>query len=225
MEEENKLQENKFSSELITSSGNWWEQAVNHRFFLEIKKGDLEEGVFKKYLRIEYNFLDTAARATGYAIAKAPDLKVKHRLANNVIDLATSQREYFHKAAANLNFELEEEVSEAVQKEARGLSEHFLKVSSSYGFAEILACMLGAELLYLTACSKIISKKQLENIVIREWIEMHTGGDFKENVKNMESELEKCTAEIDSEREALLKSIFQQTLKAEIDFHNAPYRS
>ena len=49
-----------------------WRAVLRHRFFREVATDAIADRVFARYLRIEYGFVDTAARALGYAVAKAP---------------------------------------------------------------------------------------------------------------------------------------------------------
>ena len=83
--------------------------------------------------------------------------------------------------------------------------------------------MLGAELLYFTTCNKIISDNYINNYLIKKWICMNTCGDFLENVKTIQEELEGNLMGLGREKIKQLETSFQQTLKAEISFHNALY--
>ena len=52
---------------------------------------------------------------------------------------------------------------------------------------------------------------------------MNTCGDFLENVKTIQEELEGNLMGLGREKIKQLETSFQQTLKAEISFHNALY--
>jgi hypothetical protein len=49
-------------------------------FLREVATDAIDDRVFARYLRIEYGFVDTAARALGYAVAKAPSFQERRRL-------------------------------------------------------------------------------------------------------------------------------------------------
>ena len=47
-----------------------WNAILGHRFFREVATDAIDDHVFARYLRIEYGFVDTAARALGCAVAQ-----------------------------------------------------------------------------------------------------------------------------------------------------------
>src|SRR5579862_9972630 len=72
-----------------------WDAALDHRFFREVATDAIDDGVFARYLRIEYGFVDTAAKALGYAVAKAPSFQERRRLGLGLYGLVTDQEQVF----------------------------------------------------------------------------------------------------------------------------------
>ena len=58
-----------FSERMRIEARGTWSAILGHRFFREIATDAINDRVFARYLRIEYGFVDTAARALGYAVA------------------------------------------------------------------------------------------------------------------------------------------------------------
>ena len=114
----------------------------------------MAEDIFARYLRIEYGFIDTAAAALGYAIAKAPSFRERRRLALNLYGLVTDQERFFVEAFERINAPHDQRVGLPPQGESAALHELFRSVATTEGYEEILACFLGAEWLYLTWCSR-----------------------------------------------------------------------
>jgi thiaminase len=56
-----------------------WNAILDHRFFREVATDAIDEPVFARYLRIEYGFVDTAARTLGCAVAEAPSFQERRR--------------------------------------------------------------------------------------------------------------------------------------------------
>ncbi len=61
-----------FSERMRARADGTWNAVLGHRFFREVATDAIDDRVFARYLRIEYGFVDTAAMALGYAVAKAP---------------------------------------------------------------------------------------------------------------------------------------------------------
>ena len=72
-----------------------WNAILGHRFFREVATDAIDDRVFARYLRIEYGFVDTAARVLGYAVAKAPSFQERRRLGLGLHGLVTDQEQFF----------------------------------------------------------------------------------------------------------------------------------
>src|SRR6202041_1107534 len=64
--------ESSFSERMRARADRTWRAILRHRFFREVATDTVNDRVFARYLRIEYGFVDTAARAIGYGVATAP---------------------------------------------------------------------------------------------------------------------------------------------------------
>jgi len=175
-------------------------------------------------LLIEYQFLNTAAIALGYALAKSPDFSYKERISKLLTDLTIDQKKYFIKISDKIGFSLEKNISDKSKQLSKGLHNHFRNTSMTEDFYEIIVCMLGAEWLYLTWCSKASSLGKLTS-PMKEWIIMHSEGNFVNNVKWLKEEINNVAAQFTDGRKNKLQHIFNTTLKEEIKFHNAPYHT
>jgi thiaminase len=84
-----------FSERMRTRADRTWRAILRHRFFREVAADAINDRVFSRYLRIEYGFVDTAARALGYAVAKAPSFQERRRLGLGLYGLVTDQEQVF----------------------------------------------------------------------------------------------------------------------------------
>ena len=85
-----------------------------------------------------------------------------------------------------------------------------------------LACVLAAEWLYLTWCSKA-DRTPSSRAYIRDWVSLHAGGAFAEHVAWVRSEIDARGPELSEARQARLLAVFRETLAAEVAFHDAAY--
>jgi hypothetical protein len=84
-----------FSGRMRAHADRTWRAILRHRFFREVATDAINDRVFARYLRIEYGFVDTAARALGYAVAKAPSFQERRRLGLGLYGLVTDQGQVF----------------------------------------------------------------------------------------------------------------------------------
>ena len=142
-----------FSERMRAHADRTWRAILRHRFFREVATDAINDRVFARYLRIEYGFVDTAARALGYAVAKAPSFQERRRLGLGLYGLVTDQEQVFVDAFERMGAPGNERTGLAPQGLALPLHALFLKVAETEGYEEILACTLAAEWMYLTWCS------------------------------------------------------------------------
>jgi thiaminase len=84
-----------FSERMRIEACGTWNAILGHRFFREVATDAIDDRVFARYLRIEYGFVDTAARTLGYAVAKAPSFQERRRLGLGLYGLVTDQETFF----------------------------------------------------------------------------------------------------------------------------------
>ena len=211
-----------FSETMRGHADRTWNASLAHRFFREIATDAIDDRVFARYLRIEYGFVDTAARALGYAVAKAPSFQERRRLGLGLYGLVTDQEQVFVDAFDRMGAPANERTSLPPQGPALPLHTLFLEVAEQEGYEEILACTLAAEWMYLTWCSAA-DKRPSSRGYIRDWVALHAGGAFAEHVAWVRSEIDTRGPTLTEARQARLGALFEEALQAEIAFHDAPY--
>jgi thiaminase (transcriptional activator TenA) len=211
-----------FSENMRAHSDRTWKAILGHRFFREIATDAIGDRVFARYLRIEYGFVDTAARALGYAVAKAPSFQERRRLGLGLYGLVTDQEQVFADAFERMGAPADERTGLAPQGLALPLNTLFLKVAETAGYEEILACTLAAEWMYLTWCSAA-NQSPSSRGYIRDWVALHAGGAFAEHVAWVRSEIDTRGPMLTDARQARLSALFEEALEAEIGFHDAAY--
>lgn len=199
-----------------------WDAALGHRFFREVEADTLADEVFARYLRIEYGFVDTAAVALGYAVAKAPSFRERRHLAFNLYGLTTDQQQFFAAAFARIGAPEDQRTGLPPQGAAAALHDLFLGVARTEGYEEIIACTLAAEWLYLTWCSQA-HRTPSARPAIRGWVALHAGGTFEKGVDWLRTELEDRGPKLSADRRARVSRLFEGALAAEIPFHAAAY--
>jgi thiaminase/transcriptional activator TenA len=211
-----------FSGRMRDHADRTWNAILGHRFFREVATDAIDDRVFARYLRIEYGFVDTAARALGYAVAKAPSFRERRRLGLGLYGLVTDQEHVFVDAFDRMGAPDNERTGLAPQGLALPLHALFLKVAETEGYEEILACTLAAEWIYLTWCSTA-NQSPSSRGYIRDWIGLHAGGPFAEHIAWVRSEIDSRGPALTEARQKRLSALFEEALEAEIAFHDAAY--
>ena len=211
-----------FSERMRADARRTWDMALDHRFFREVATDAVDDRVFARYLRIEYGFVDTAAKVLGYAVAKAPSFQERRRLGLGLYGLVTDQEQFFIDAFDRMGSRAEERTALPLQGLALPLHALFLKVAETEGYEEILACVLAAEWMYLTRCSTA-NRSPSSRDYIRDWTALHAGGAFAEHVAWVRAEIDDRGPALAASRQTRLAALFEQALEAEIAFHDAAY--
>jgi thiaminase/transcriptional activator TenA len=213
-----------FTEGMRTAAGAVWDASLDHRFFRDVAADTITDDVFRRYLQVEYGFVDTAARCLGFAVAKAPSFAERRRLALGLHGLVTDQQDYFSVAFERAGLPPAERTAVAPNALSQGLHTLFLGTAETAGYEEIQACVLGAEWMYLTWCSTA-HRTPSRRSVIADWVALHAGGPFAEHVAWVRAELDTRGPHLGPERQARLGQLFKATLEAEMAFHDAAYQS
>jgi thiaminase/transcriptional activator TenA len=204
------------------AAGPIWDAALDHRFFREVAADTVTDAVFQRYLRVEYGFVDCAAQVLGYAVAKAPSFTERRRLGLGLHGLVTDQQDYFMAAFERAGIPPAERNALPPDALSQGLHRLFLGTAEAEGYEEMLACILGAEWMYLTWCGTAHWTPSAR-AHLRDWVALHAGGAFAEHVAWVRSELDARGPQLPTPRQARLAALFRATLLAEGSFHDAAY--
>ena len=211
-----------FSERMRDHSRGTWNAILGHRFFREVATDAMDDRTFARYLRIEYGFVDTAARVLGYAVAKAPSFQERRRLGLGLHGLVTDQEQFFINAFERMGVHGEEGTGLPLQELALPLHALFLSVAATEGYEEILTCVLAAEWMYLTWCSRA-NQSPSSRGYIEDWVALHADSAFADHVAWVRSEIDNRGPALADSRQARVSGLFEKALEAEIAFHDAAY--
>lgn len=201
-----------------------FQRALDHPFFAEASNGTLDQQVFKRYLEVEYGFVDTAARCVGRAVHLAPTADQRRHLASALHDLVHGQVDYFRAVAERVGAELSTQPPDN-GSDAAELHGHALQVAEAGEYLPLLASSLGAEWLYLTWCRRATKLQAQRTPELDAWIRLHVEDGFAGHVDWLRQQLDDGLADspADSPEFQACLDAFRGTLTAEIAFHDAAY--
>ncbi len=206
------------SARLLAAAGDQLANAAGVRLLTEITNGSVARDTYARYLRVEEEFVHTAARVLGAAVWHSPgwDATVGH--ARALFALVTEQREYFARARARWGGDAG--MGPAARRSAGGLAENVLRAAGDHGYPAIVTSMLAAEQLYLNWCTAALQHHVARAPTIQDWVALHARAPFTDQVAFLRAEVDALPDEITDER---LFDWFTTMLTRECWFHDSVY--
>ena len=208
--------------EIIEATKNNWKKVIEHPFVKEIFTGDLDEDIFKFYLKQDYYYLNQSMRNMAVLISKLDDVQAKQKL----IAVLNSE--------ANVEFAEYErlldlyKINKAEYKNFRlsyaniSYSNYLLAVSSQNSFAEGLAALIPCYWIYLkmTEAHSDYLKANTNEIYIK-WAAVFKSSRYRKLVEDLIILLE---SKLDEDNFELLKDQFNNSIKFEYQFFDDVYQ-
>jgi len=214
----------RFTEAMVAANAPLWRAATTHRFVLELGADTLPDDVFRRYLVQDFAFIEALVTLLGFAVAHAPNMPAKRRLAGFLGAVTGDETNYFERALTALG------AAEAFAAPGRialnATTERFRAAMAAAGergsYAEILAIVAPAEWVYLEwahACPLPGPKR----FYLKEWIELHAIPAFADLVEWLRGELDREASAADTAARERLAGLFRATLALERDFFEAAY--
>lgn len=212
------LSEDRRSVRLIAAASEEVEVSADARLLREMTAGTVSGDAYARYLRIEEEFVRTAARVLGMAVWDAPEWDALTRHATALHALVTEQTEYF--AQARQQWSVQVELGPRGHAQSVGLSELVFGAAQESGYPAVVTGMLAAEHLYLTWCTRALDAPEQRPKAVQEWIALHARSPFADQVEVLREEVDALPGSISDEQ---LYQWFVSVLREEIRFHDAAY--
>lgn len=205
----------------VAATGTAWDRATRHAFTTQLAKDSLPDASFRWYLEQDFVFVDTLARFVAYAIAKAPTMQERRRLAGFLTILTGGENDYFDRAlvavgsseAACRDLELD-----PVMKEFASLLEN---VGTKGSYEDIMTVLLAVEWVYL-AWARPVAHAKPSRWYLREWIELHSSPEYEEFVEGwMRPHLDALASDASPPGLKALEARFVQVVELEAAFFDA----
>ncbi len=180
----------RFSEVLRQEAEPFWTRAVSHRFTRDLIDDSLPDAVYARYLVQDYIFVDTLVRVLGFAIAQAPDMPPKTKLAAFLAAVTSEENDYFLRSFQALGVSKEDWSTATSNHATRRFGEVMLGAARE-GYAEALAVLLPAEWVYLTWASAA-GETRPKRFYLAEWIDIHAIPEFEAFVAWLRSEMDRA---------------------------------
>lgn len=215
------MSEKTFCEVLRANSEPAWTEATTHRFTRELADGTLDDGVFRRYLRLDYTFVTDLTGVIAHAIADAPTMDGIRRLTAFLSSVVGPENDYFERAFDALDVDPETATGTdipAVQQSFRDLFGH---ATTAGGYAETLAVLVPVEWVYLTWASGVETRP--DPFYLREWVDVHASADFEETVVMLREQLNQEAVTLSPRRRTRIERLFARAVTLEVAFFDAAY--
>ncbi len=219
----------RFTARLRAAAEPAWTDATEHRFVTELGDGTLDDGVFRRYVVQDYAFVDSLTSVVGRAVADAPDVADKRRLAAFLNTVVGPENDYFERTFDALDVPESDRTSPTLAAPTRSF-EHLLGHGSSVGgYAETLAVLLPVEWVYLTWATNVrdggddAGDAGPDRFYLDEWAAMHATDEFAEFVGWLRDRLDAEAEAASARRRDRMERLFVDAVELEVDFFGAAY--
>jgi thiaminase/transcriptional activator TenA len=213
--------QDRFSDRLREGAQPAWREATEHRFTRELADSTLDRDVFRAYLLQDYAFVDALVSVVGYAVAQAPSMAAKGRLATFLGTVTDDENDYFERSFDALGVPAEEYRDPTPNEVTLAFRDHLLAAARGGGYAETLAVLLPAEWIYRSWAVAVEDRP--EPFYFGEWVELHATPEFEAFVDWLRDQMDAAGEELSARRRERVASLFERTATLEVAFFDAAY--
>lgn len=202
-----------------------WHAATGHRFVKELADDTIAEATFRQYLMQDYAFIGTLVELVAYAIAKAPTMQSKRRLAAFLAAVTGDETNYFERALTAVGAPGAFQTPPPLNDVTETFRSLMIETASNGSYAEILSILVPAEWIYQTWAAEVrAAGKKPSRFYLEEWIELHANPGFDAFVRWIREELDRELA-VGPATQSRATSLFAKTVRLEVEFFDAVYES
>jgi thiaminase/transcriptional activator TenA len=199
-----------------------WDAMQSHRFVRDVEANRLPDGVFRRYLAYEGDFVAAAITIFGQAMLKAPGIDEKRWLIGVLAALANEQVGYFEETFAALGVPAEDRAARDAPPAVAAFRDGMLAIAAEGSYFEIVTAMLAAEWMYATWCARAV-RRPIANPELKRWVDLHADAAFRGQAEWLTRQVDALAPACGGPARERAVAVFGRVLALEIDFHEAPY--
>ncbi len=209
----------RFSEHLRAAAGPAWDRAARHAFVDRLGDGTLDRAAYRRYLVDDYAFIDSLAAVIGRAVAAAPGMRPKARLAGFLAALTSGENDFFLRSFAALDVAETDWRGATMGPVMQAFADHMAEAVGQAGYPGALAALLPAEWIYLDWATWLAdARPRPGDFYFAEWIDLHASADFVAFVAWLQRETDRVGAAADDATRREMERIFLRMVELEGDF-------
>lgn len=213
----------RFSEWLRAGAEPAWQKAITHRFVTELFTGSVPESVLRTYLVQDFQFVDRFVALLGAAVATADQTAARMALARQLGVVGGAEDTFFQRSFDELAVPEPDRLNPSLRPTTRAFNDLMDEARTSQSYARCLTVLTVAEWLYLDWAQRAPAPLP-ENVICREWIELHNEPAFVTWVHWLCGELDRVGRTLDEAERADCRDLFGTATRLEADFFDAAYQ-
>lgn len=212
----------RFSAWLRDRAGDDWTDATRHRFVEGVRRDEVDDAVFGRYLIQDHAFLEAGARKTARTASQAPSIEEMGRHAESLSVLTGEEHDYFVRAFDDLGIPVERWRDPDLHPAAESFVDFLHRATHEGGYEESLVVEAAAEWVYLDWCSHA-AEGDPDRWYLDEWLELHRTDWFESYVGWLRDQLDEYGPRLSPRRRRRVARLFERTVASEAAFFDAAY--
>ena len=200
-----------------------WSAATGHRFTQACNEGRVPEGVMRRYLVQDYQFIGAFTALLGRAIHTAPDLPARLPLGRFMGLLCSEENTYFVRSFDALGVPEALRRAPQLSAAAQGFRALMQQAADSPHHADQLAVLCVAEWTYLSWARPARDTRPDAPFWCAEWVDLHASPYFEGFVEGLRAALDRAVLALDAAGRARVRALFVAAAELERDFFDSAY--
>lgn len=208
----------KFSEYMITECKDNYNKAIDNRFIDALTNGTLDPKVFSNYLVQDYAFIDSFLNLVSYTIAYSKNIEQKHKLAEFLAMITSSEDDYFIRSFKELGVREDEDTIKNVKRfpSIKKFDSIIKEAIDSRNYDECITVLAAAEIIYCKWANDN-KAKQPEQVYFNEWLLLHNNDYFNDFVSWLREQLDKLEV-LDEKKRKRIIELFDRMCILEAEF-------
>ncbi len=197
-----------FTDELFEAARPIWRAQLEHPFVRGIATGDLDEGVFRRWVVQDYLYLKEFARVFAWAAAKADRLE-SMAWYGAALDLTLNTEMDLHRSyAARFGISPAELEAGEMWPTTRAYTDFLVRTAGDGNLAELVAALLPCAWGYAWIGKELAAEKRPADRRYADWIEQYASAEFQEAADWLRVETDRLAADASKEKRGRLCELF-----------------
>lgn len=201
-----------------------WEAQLRHPFVRGIATGELEEGVFRRWVVQDYLYLKEYARVFAWAAAKADSLGSMGWYAS-VLDLTlNTEMELHRRYAARFGLGPAELEGAEMWPTTRAYTDFLVRTAADGDMPELLSALLPCAWGYAYLGTELAKGAGPADRRYADWIEQYASEEFREAADWLRAETDRVAGDVEGARRERLVGLFVLSSRYEWRFWEMCWR-
>lgn len=203
-----------------------WQAATRHRFVVELAADRLADAAFARYLVLDYAFIEQLVGLVGHAVAVAPEMPAKLKLAGFLTALTGDENDYFLRSFRAMGLPPPSHGHRPAHPVLDAFDALMRRQMRRASYLDTMAVLLPVEWVYLTWAREARQAGATPaRFYLKEWIDLHVDDGFTAFIDWMCGQFDAAAAAATPAARRRARQAFAEAVRLEIAFFDAAYEA